>query len=206
MSAIAGSLSLAAPVKARGMGFKSSAPMGSKVAATAVPARPARARRGALEVVAGNTNEGGLFAPIVVVARNIIGVKRFNQIRGKAIALHSQVRVRSLVPPPAKAAQRHHRERLVSARITNDPRARELARARETRARRVRTRRNPARPPSPRHSARDGPPPDPSPPPPRPALAQVITDFCKEIGADGKVRQNLIRTAKNNGGRLGFLA
>ena len=200
MSAIAGPLSLAAPVKARGMGFKSSAPMGSKVAASAVPARPAKARRGALEVVAGNTNEGGLFAPIVVVARNIIGVKRFNQIRGKAIALHSQVRVRSLVPPPAKAAQRHHRERLVSARITNAPPAR------ETRARRVRTRRNPARPPSPRHSARDGPPPDPSPPPPRPALAQVITDFCKEIGADGKVRQNLIRTAKNNGGRLGFLA
>lgn len=107
MSAIAGPLSLAAPVKARGMGFKSSAPMGSKVAASAVPARPAKARRGALEVVAGNTNEGGLFAPIVVVARNIIGVKRFNQIRGKAIALHSQVRVRSLVPPPAKAAQRH---------------------------------------------------------------------------------------------------
>ena len=35
---------------------------------------------------------------------------------------------------------------------------------------------------------------------------QVISDFCKEIGADGKVRQNLIRTAKNNGGRLGFLA
>ena len=35
---------------------------------------------------------------------------------------------------------------------------------------------------------------------------QVITDFCKEIGADGKIRQGLIRTAKNNGGRLGFLA
>ena len=151
------------------MGFKSSAPMGSKVAATAVPARPARARRGALEVVAGNTNEGGLFAPIVVVARNIIGVKRFNQIRGKAIALHSQVRVRSLVPPPAKAAQRHHRERLVSARITNDPpRARARAARARTRARRVRTRRNPARPPSPRHSARDGPPrPLPAPAPPR---------------------------------------
>ena len=39
-----------------------------------------------------NVNEGkGLFAPIVVVTRNIIGKKRFNQIRGKAIALHSQV-------------------------------------------------------------------------------------------------------------------
>lgn len=37
-------------------------------------------------------------------------------------------------------------------------------------------------------------------------VTQVITDFCKEIGADGKVRQNLIRTAKQNGGKLGFLA
>lgn len=39
-----------------------------------------------------NVNEGkGLFAPIVVATRNIIGKKRFNQLRGKAIALHSQV-------------------------------------------------------------------------------------------------------------------
>ncbi|XP_057742535.1 protein PROTON GRADIENT REGULATION 5, chloroplastic-like isoform X3 [Arachis stenosperma] len=39
-----------------------------------------------------NVNEGkGIFAPIVVVTRNIIGKKRFNQLRGKAIALHSQV-------------------------------------------------------------------------------------------------------------------
>ncbi|XP_057742534.1 protein PROTON GRADIENT REGULATION 5, chloroplastic-like isoform X2 [Arachis stenosperma] len=38
-----------------------------------------------------NVNEGkGIFAPIVVVTRNIIGKKRFNQLRGKAIALHSQ--------------------------------------------------------------------------------------------------------------------
>jgi hypothetical protein len=65
--------------------------MGSRVAAVA-PACPTNSGRGALRVVAGNTNEGGLFAPIVVVARNVIGVKRFNQIRGKAIALHSQVR------------------------------------------------------------------------------------------------------------------
>lgn len=39
-----------------------------------------------------NVNEGkGVFAPIVVVTRNIIGKKTFNQLRGKAIALHSQV-------------------------------------------------------------------------------------------------------------------
>ncbi|CAA6673299.1 unnamed protein product [Spirodela intermedia] len=72
-----------------------------------------------------NVNEGkGLFAPLVVVTRNIIGKKRFNQLRGKAIALHSQ----------------------------------------------------------------------------------VITEFCKSIGADGKQRQGLIRLAKKNGERLGFLA
>ncbi|KAG6574897.1 protein PROTON GRADIENT REGULATION 5, chloroplastic-like [Cucurbita maxima] len=72
-----------------------------------------------------NVNEGkGVFAPLVVVTRNIIGKKRFNQLRGKAIALHSQ----------------------------------------------------------------------------------VITEFCKSIGADGKQRQGLIRLAKKNGERLGFLA
>eukprot|EP00262_Sarcandra_glabra_P015143 TRINITY_DN4601_c0_g4_i1.p1 TRINITY_DN4601_c0_g4~~TRINITY_DN4601_c0_g4_i1.p1 ORF type:complete len:127 (-),score=4.57 TRINITY_DN4601_c0_g4_i1:56-436(-) len=72
-----------------------------------------------------NVNEGkGLFAPIVVVTRNIVGKKRFNQLRGKAIALHSQ----------------------------------------------------------------------------------VINEFCKSIGADGKQRQGLIRLAKKNGERLGFLA
>ncbi|CAF1706008.1 hypothetical protein F2Q70_00010446 [Brassica cretica] len=72
-----------------------------------------------------NVNEGkGLFAPLVVVTRNIVGKKRFNQLRGKAIALHSQ----------------------------------------------------------------------------------VITEFCKSIGADAKQRQGLIRLAKKNGERLGFLA
>lgn len=46
-----------------------------------------------------NVNEGkGIFAPAVVVARNIIGKKRFNQIRGKAIALHSQVINMVLIP------------------------------------------------------------------------------------------------------------
>lgn len=73
----------------------------------------------------GNVNEGkGLFAPIVVVVRNIVGKKRFNQLRGKAIALHSQ----------------------------------------------------------------------------------VINEFCKAIGADNKQRQGLIRLAKKNGEKLGFLA
>ncbi len=118
MSAIAGSVSLGAPASARGLGFKTSAPMGSRVAAVA-PARPSKSGRGALKVVAGNTNEGGLFAPLVVVARNIIGVKRFNQIRGKAIALHSQVRpgTRERRSTATRAKTRRvrnrHRKRLV---------------------------------------------------------------------------------------------
>ncbi|KAJ8616219.1 hypothetical protein MRB53_035591 [Persea americana] len=66
----------------------------------------------------------GVFAPSVILTHNIIGKKRFNQLRGKAIALHSQ----------------------------------------------------------------------------------VITEFCKSIGADGKQRQGLIRLAKKNGEWLGFLA
>ncbi|KAF5823112.1 putative protein PROTON GRADIENT REGULATION 5 [Helianthus annuus] len=73
----------------------------------------------------GNVNEGkGIFAPLVVITRNIVGKKRFNQLRGKSIALHSQ----------------------------------------------------------------------------------VITEFCKSIGADSKQRQGLIRLAKKNGEKLGFLA
>jgi hypothetical protein len=44
----------------------------------------------------GNVNEGkDIFAPLVVVTRNIVGRKRFNQLRGKAIALHSQVHLPS---------------------------------------------------------------------------------------------------------------
>lgn len=61
--------------------------------AMSVAARPRSARplRSPAKMM-GNVNEGkGLFAPLVVVARNIIGRKRFNQLRGKAIALHSQV-------------------------------------------------------------------------------------------------------------------
>ncbi|KAK3122462.1 hypothetical protein QOZ80_8BG0669910 [Eleusine coracana subsp. coracana] len=94
--------------------------------AMSVAARPRSARplRSPAKMM-GNVNEGkGLFAPLVVVARNIIGRKRFNQLRGKAIALHSQ----------------------------------------------------------------------------------VITEFCKTIGADSKQRQGLIRLAKKNGEKLGFLA
>lgn len=42
-------------------------------------------------MVAGNKGENGPFAPIVRVTRNAMGTKEFNQLRGKAISLHSQV-------------------------------------------------------------------------------------------------------------------
>ncbi|NP_001151447.1 Protein PROTON GRADIENT REGULATION 5, chloroplastic [Zea mays] len=96
----------------------------SAALAMSVSVRP-RCRARSPARMMGNVNAGkGLFAPLVVVARNIIGRKRFNQLRGKAIALHSQ----------------------------------------------------------------------------------VITEFCKTIGADSKQRQGLIRLAKKNGEKLGFLA
>ena len=96
----------------------------STVLATQNQRKPA-GKSNALKIVSmGNVNEGGVFAPLVVAIRPIIGVKRFNQLRGKAISLHSQ----------------------------------------------------------------------------------VIGDFCSEFGATTKQRQKLIKTAKANGGRLGFLA
>lgn len=64
-----------------------------------------------------------MFAPIVRVVRNIMGVKEFNKFRGKAISIHSQ----------------------------------------------------------------------------------VITEFCKFVGAQQKIRQGLIRVAKANGAKLGFI-
>jgi len=36
--------------------------------------------------------------------------------------------------------------------------------------------------------------------------SQVIKDFCKQIGVDQKQIQGLIRLAKKNGEKLGFLA
>lgn len=56
------------------------------------PSDRKRADRCMLRVNAGNANSGGLFAPVVIIIRDIFGKKRFNKFRGKAIQLHSQVR------------------------------------------------------------------------------------------------------------------
>lgn len=87
-----------------------------KPALVAVPARPRTLRMGPAQK--------GLFTPLVVAVRNVIGKRRFEKVRGKGIALHSQ----------------------------------------------------------------------------------AIADFCKFAGADAKMRQALIRTAKATGAKLGFLS
>ena len=38
----------------------------------------------------GNKSGKGPFTPVVIVVRNVMGKKEFNQFRGKAISLHSQ--------------------------------------------------------------------------------------------------------------------
>ncbi|KAG2495961.1 hypothetical protein HYH03_005891 [Edaphochlamys debaryana] len=72
----------------------------------------------------GNKATTGPFAPLVVVVRGAMGEKPFNNLRGKAISLHSQ----------------------------------------------------------------------------------IIKDFCKLLGVDNKQVQGVIRLAKKNGEKLGFLA
>ncbi|GIL78165.1 hypothetical protein Vretimale_7549 [Volvox reticuliferus] len=72
----------------------------------------------------GNKATTGPFAPLVVVVRGAMGEKQFNQLRGKAISLHSQ----------------------------------------------------------------------------------IIKDFCKLLGVDNRQVQGVIRLAKKNGEKLGFLA
>lgn len=86
----------------------------------------------------GNKASTGPFAPIVVITRDIVGTKRFNQLRGKAIAIHSQGRF--------------------------------LCFAEKARS------------------------------------FLVIKSFCEVVGADKKQAQGVIRLAKKNGERLGFLA
>ena len=44
-----------------------------------------------LSIIAGNKGATGPFAPLVVAVRNVMGTKEFNQFRGKAISLHSQI-------------------------------------------------------------------------------------------------------------------
>lgn len=112
-------------LKAQRLSFSSSSFTASRpTLAQSSAASSQTAGRQQLTVVAGNKGDGGPFAPLVKIVRGYMGVKEFNQFRGKAISLHSQ----------------------------------------------------------------------------------VIKDFCKQLGADTKQVQGLIRLAKKNGEKLGFLA
>jgi hypothetical protein len=100
MAATLSAPGLRAPASAGAAGpARASLGFAAGVRGAALPAAPhaagARgARRGPLRVLAGNTNEGGVFAPLVIVVRDVMGAKQFNQFRGKAISLHSQARGR----------------------------------------------------------------------------------------------------------------
>lgn len=50
------------------------------------------ARTGAVvDVQAANKNDRGPFAPLVKLAKLVMGEKKLNNVRGKVISLHSQV-------------------------------------------------------------------------------------------------------------------
>ena len=51
----------------------------------------------------GNKSGSGPFTPVVIVVRNAMGKKEFNQFRGKAISLHSQGELRRHPPSLAWA-------------------------------------------------------------------------------------------------------
>ena len=105
------------------------------------------AGRGQLLVYAGNNAADGPFTPLVKAVRNVIGVKEFNQLRGKAISLHSQ----GMLLFPSTLPPLSHTHTITKCNA-------------------------------------------------------VIKDFCKQIGADNKQIQGLIRLAKKNGEKLGFLS
>ena len=48
-------------------------------------------KTGALDLNMGKMAANGPFTPIVIAMRSVVGEKKFNQIRGKGITLHSQV-------------------------------------------------------------------------------------------------------------------
>ena len=48
-------------------------------------------KSGALALNMGKVSANGPFTPLVIALRSVVGEKKFNQIRGKGITLHSQV-------------------------------------------------------------------------------------------------------------------
>jgi len=145
----------------------------------------------------GNKGATGPFAPLVVAIRNVYGTKNFNLLRGKAISLHSQgkghrTRVDIKKRRKGTVADRNARRRWV------------LGGAEDARKRNQRQRRKFAIAPSSTSFS------------PSNLFSlfssslkskkTVIKEFGKSIGVDTKQVQGLIRLAKKNGEKLGFLA
>lgn len=57
-----------------------------------------RSGRRTTTIAAGKGKSSGPFSPIVVVVRDRIGTKKFNQLRGQAISLHSQGSAQEVCP------------------------------------------------------------------------------------------------------------
>lgn len=173
-----------------------------------------------MTVVAGNAGAGGPFAPLVVVTRNIMGTKEFNQFRGKMISLHSQgagggglvrrscgrreSRVRRPAQPVLRACATHQPPKRPAPALYG-PRCRACGAGWAIAAAEDRQQ----LPLGYRVYHPHGclglsltPFAFPGSPPP----TAVIKDFCKQLGADTKQVQGLIRLAKKNGEKLGFLA
>lgn len=142
---------------------------------------------------AGNHATSGPFAPIVVVVRNAMGVKEFNQLRGKAISLHSQ----GVCGAGQAAVGGSDDSRIMAPWMVS---ACSMCCTAQAAARRRGTRPPTRGMPLPHpHVTRPA-------PMPRARAPAVIKSFCGQIGADGKQVQGLIRLAKKNGEKLGFLA
>ena len=152
----------------------------------------------------GNKGATGPFAPLVVAIRNVYGTKNFNLLRGKAISLHSQGkgplsegRVFRIASKGGGGASECASEEELSGR-----RARERETAATISPQRCSLFFSSSFHPS-SHQAT-----------PLPSKKQqqqnrktpVIKEFGKSIGVDTKQVQGLIRLAKKNGEKLGFLA
>lgn len=142
----------------------------------------------------GNKGATGPFAPLVVAIRNVYGTKNFNLLRGKAISLHSQGEEpgrhgmskgveRGWWGIGMRALERScwkMRERERRDSDGNFPTSLSLL------TKQLST------PPRKQKKTK--------------TKTSVIKEFGKSIGVDTKQVQGLIRLAKKNGEKLGFLA
>lgn len=147
----------------------------------------------------GNKGATGPFAPLVIAIRNVYGTKNFNLLRGKAISLHSQGTFRKKYGLGGVERGQWSIKMRVGGGVV---RARKMQEIQRTNGKKVCSRSlapsstfffpfSPSRKtllPTPNNKK------------------TVIKEFGKSIGVDSKQVQGLIRLAKKNGEKLGFLA